>query len=147
MGKGNLGYTISYGKESVAVTVTREFRRKAQSFGSEEYNLLRDLRRDYPQMRVEQRTAAPTKKKESHSGLTYDKLRTYIRLICGESSPWIAQFETIAELAKCQNGAYGYVKKWFLTNFPNYKEAAELAALEKFDNVTPIAAAKVAVNQ
>ena len=126
MSKANRGYAIKY--ETNTITITREFSKRAQEFGSPEYKQLRGLMKDYPQMSIEMRKAAPAKNKECHKGLSYGRMRTYIELICEDSAPWLGKLDTILVLSKCQNGSYSYVKKWFLANFPNYNEAIEAAA-------------------
>lgn len=61
----NTGLTINTAANTIEMT--KEFARKARYFGTDEYKLLQDARKDYPTFSVATRK---TVSKESYKGLT-----------------------------------------------------------------------------
>lgn len=71
----NTGLTIN--AAATTIEMTKEFARKARYFGTDEYKLLQDARKDYPTFSVATRK---TVSKESYKGLTTGSGKTYFAL-------------------------------------------------------------------
>ena len=100
------------------IVITREFNKKANVFGSEEYKTLQKLRKALPNYTVE--FAAPHRKTSVKSRMTLERMIRYI-----EKQP---DCESImADLYKVRfpedcavPAPFSVVKQWFFKRFPNY---------------------------
>ncbi|NLO84956.1 MAG: hypothetical protein GX096_05960 [Clostridiales bacterium] len=117
----NTDYQINY--ITNRIIIGKKFAKAAGILNSPEYKILKQLRADYPECAIELKEIAKKAKKLSYANLTYDAMRTYITVVAGEKSPALRNFETVIDISKGQSGKYAYVKKWFLYEYPNYKDA------------------------
>ena len=100
------------------IVITREFNKKANVFGSEEYKTLQKLRKALPNYTVE--FTAPHRKTSIKSRMTLKRMIRYI-----EKQP---DCESImADLYKVRfpedcavPAPFSVVKQWFFKRFPNY---------------------------
>lgn len=111
-------YDFNY--KTMTLTMTKSFEDAIKDPFSAEYKILRQLRKDFPMLKI-------SKKKTSHNGkgLTYEKMEEYIK-VYSNSEEILPLFEMAKELSVIQSNKYGFVKKWFLNQFPDYKEMPEL---------------------
>lgn len=106
------------------LTITKDFERKAMNVNSVEYQTLKQLRKDFPTLRVVKKSAP--KRKSSLARPTYDKMVKF--LSCQTNSTiLLKEFAEVREYSKAQENPYLYVREWFFKNFPNYQ------CLPKFD--------------
>ena len=92
-----------------------KFARLAQVYQSQEYNLYRDLCRDFPTFKVSvQSHRKPSK--TARPRLTYKAMIAYINSY-NEADKLMEEFETVK--AK-YNGKYSCVREWFIDRFPDY---------------------------
>ena len=102
------------------IEITKKFASAAKRFGTDEYNDLQAVRKDYPKYRVEIKTSS--KKADCFKGLTFGYMEKYIRthndelledffLLCGKD-------ENGEEQEMAVKASYGKIKKWFLAQFP-----------------------------
>ena len=108
---------IRINNDNRTIEVTKKFAAAAKRFGTPEYEDLQSVRKDYPQYRIEVRTAA--KKNDSFKGLTFSFMESYIQkhddeemqkefyVLCGKA-------EDGSELEFAAAATYGEIKKWFL---------------------------------
>ena len=71
--------TITISARTHSLVLTKSFAAKAAIFGSDEYKMLQEARRDYPGYKV---TVGKTKNKEqknAFAGLDYDYMEKYIK--------------------------------------------------------------------
>ena len=111
----NNNITINTKKNTIEIT--KKFAAAAKRFGTTEYEDLQSVRRDYPQYRIEVRTAA--KKADTFKGLTINYMESYIQkhdneqmqrdfyILCGKN-------EDGSEQEFAAAASYGEIKKWFL---------------------------------
>lgn len=103
------------------IVITKKFAATAKRYGTDEYKSLQEVRRDYPNYRVEVKTVS--KKSDSFKGLTYAYMENYIRnhdkheemlkeffILCGKTEEGEPQ-EFVAA------ASYGEIKKWFLASY------------------------------
>lgn len=102
------------------IEITKKFASAAKRFGTDEYNDLQVVRKDYPNYRVEIKTSS--KKADCFKGLTFGYMEMFIRthndellkdffLLCGKD-------ENGEEKEMAPTASYGEIKQWFLTQFP-----------------------------
>lgn len=102
------------------VVITKAFAQKAAVYGSAEFKMMNDLRRQG--FSVKCRThAKPKKQKPSPS---YTQMEQYISLV-EESEVYLAQYRTICQEAESHNNKYFRVRQWFSATFPSYGKIPE----------------------
>lgn len=123
------------------IFVNKPFLKAASVPGSKEYEELLTLRRDNPTYPVQLRTITRNSGKQTHRGLTYDKMEAHIkRNHPGEQERLKALEEVKYRADFNKRGAYALVKKWFLENYGSELSLDELnEANETPDNVVPMA--------
>ena len=116
--------SISINDKNRTIEITKKFAAAAKRFGSAEYADLQEVRRDYPNYRVEVKTAS--KKADGFKGLTYSYMENYIKShsdenvladfyqLCGKTNT--GEIQEFAAAA-----TYGEIKKWFLDQFTALK--------------------------
>lgn len=108
------------------IEMTKKFEKAASRFGSDEYKMLQEARKDYPTYKVVTKTSA-SKSKESFKGLTYEYMEKYIATHDGEKTI-MAEYKMLRGIsaeAKEMNAAahpYGEIKKWFFGKYPVFKK-------------------------
>lgn len=106
------------------LTITKDFEKKAMNVNSVEYQTLKQLKIDFPSLRIV-RKASP-KRKSSLAHPTYDKMVKF--LSCQTNSAiLLKEFAEVREYSKAQENPYQFVREWFFANFPNYQ------SIPKFD--------------
>ena len=91
---------------------------------SDEYKLLQELRRDYPDFRVTRRQINKNTSQEHYKGLTYEYMEWYIIKYGPQEKEkkeaLLAEFELQKDIAGCHSRSkrYPVVKNWFLAKFP-----------------------------
>ena len=138
------GYSIDYVTNTV--TMTKKFQREASEVGTQAYKDLKEIRRDFPHMRL---VVKPTpRKKTSSVRLTYSHMWNYIACL-PDSQKWQEQFEQVRRLSRSQPSAYHYVVNWFMNTFPGYSDCPtfdERGKLIYKSNVLPFRAAAETTN-
>ena len=110
---------------------------------SDEYKLLQELRRDYPDFRVTRRQINKNTSQEHYKGLTYEYMEWYIRKYGPkekkELEALLNEFEHQKDIASCHSKSkrYPVVKNWFLGKFPEIAKFG-LPELEKEQASAPI---------
>ena len=122
-----------------AIELTKKEAASAAKFGTAEYKMLQEARKDYPGFKVITITRKSTTKKESCKGLTYAYMETYIKKHDDEEKSIMAEYLMLrglseeAEEALAESFTYQEMKEWFLKKFPAIKkfhEAREKALAE-----------------
>ena len=106
------------------LTITKDFEKKAMDINSVEYRTLKQLKADFPSLRIVKKSAP--KRKSSLARPTYDKMVKF--LSCqANSAILLKEFAEVREYSKAQENPYQFVREWFFANFPNYQ------SIPKFD--------------
>lgn len=112
--------TIKYVSETEA-QVTKAFAKKAVIFGTEEYKLWREYRKDFPQAQMITKTIKKNPDKETNKNLTYKNMEAYI-MTQDNAEDLMKEFHKAQEMAKVQTSPYRCVLAWFKQTFPKYDE-------------------------
>ena len=125
--------------KSRTIEVTAKFHKAASRFGSDEYKMLQEVRRDYPGYKVVTITRKPGSKKDTYKGLTYDYMEKYIKAHDDENQSIMAEYEMLRGISEeaiealAEPCSYLEIRDWFLKTFPaiaefHKKREAALAA-------------------
>ena len=108
------------------IEITKAFAKKASSPKSEEYAMLKEVRKDNPTFNVVVVAATKRTKKNSLKGLNYDFMKQYIERHDTDDQAAMVEFKkmTVKDDDNLATKSYGEVKKWFLEQYPEICEAA-----------------------
>ena len=96
--------------------ISASFAKKASKVGSLEYNVILKLRRDFPNLTIQQE-----EKREGKKSVTFAQMEGFIALT-RNAKEMLVQFERVKKLSRVQPMPYKYVKTWFDDKFPYYCE-------------------------
>ena len=99
------------------IYITKRFENAANIIGSDTYNQLVKLTKDFPTYSIS--VIAPKKKqgKVSYKGLTIDEMKRFVATISNDEA---SLFDKVITIAQNKTSPYAVIKKWFLNK---YKEA------------------------
>ena len=105
------------------IVMSSAFEKKARRFGSPEYKMLQEARRDNPDYAEVIRQFKTNTKQDRYAGLTYEYMRWYISIVEDEKdTPAIlAGLDYLITLSKSHSKCkrYSTVKSWFLKRYPD----------------------------
>ena len=102
------------------VLVTKEFAKNAKIFGTAEYKLWKEIRRDCEEAVMVTKTIKknPNKKNDTKN-MTYERMAIYIREQ-NDAATLMVEFKKQIALSKVQTNPYRSVLAWFKQTFQNY---------------------------
>ena len=98
------------------LTISASFAKKASKVGSLEYNIILKLRKDFPDLTIQQEA-----KKEGKKGLSFVQMENFIAMH-RNAKELTSLFEKVKKLSRVQPMPYKYVKTWFEDRFPYYSD-------------------------
>ena len=102
------------------VLVTKEFSKNARIFGTPEYKLWREIKKDCEDAEMVTKTIKKnTNKNTSTKNMTYERMAIYIRQQDNAETLMI-EFKKQISLSKIQTNPYRCVLAWFKQQFENY---------------------------
>ena len=116
---------LTINRNARTIEVSKRFDILSSRFGSEEYKMLQEVRRDYPGYKVV--VAAPKASKSSKpsfKGLTYEYMEKYISKHDDEQNTIMEEYMILrgmtddAEEAFAESLTYQEIKTWFLDKYP-----------------------------
>lgn len=131
-------YIINHEEQSI--TITKDFAKRSGIINSEEYRILVQFRKDFPEYTIQHRTASSNKNKNTHNGLTVDFMKKYIG-VQEHADTALKEFESVEMLYKGHPAYYAKVKAWFLSKYPNYAEYNPTAPAQNANPTTIVTAA------
>ena len=117
--------------------MTKPFAVQAYRYGTPEYKMLQEVKRDYPDFRVKVRQIKTNPAQRRYANLTYDRMREYVET---HDPDGLADFDRMIEHSEFRSVATRYpsVKKEFLDRYPEVKTLwANTPAETKADDSAP----------
>ena len=134
------GYEIDFTTNTLYMNF--KFAEASTEYGTPEYKLLQNIRKDLPSIKIEKRAGRNAKTCNANKRLTYANMESYIK-IQDNADELMAAYMIAREESKSQNSPYAFVRNWFVNQFPNYKECKIL----KDDKIIPFAEAAPQENE
>ena len=111
------------------ITITKAYYKRACTYGTSEYYEFRTIMSENAGFSVEFKVI----EKKTYKDLTFERMAEYIKTQ-PNSEKQLVVFAAVQNIAEKKGSKYPLTKKWFLKNYPEYKEnevsAAETASLE-----------------
>ncbi len=112
---------INYAKKEIEMT--KKESKEASKFGTETYNNLVVIKRDFPDFAI---VIKETVRKNSSKGYSYDRMETYISAYGSDTQKEQFKAMRITSKDSMERGkAYKEIKEWFNETFP---EASDFSA-------------------
>ena len=108
------GYNFDALKNTL--TISASFAKKASKVGSLEYNIILKLRKDFPDLTIQQEA-----KKEGKKGINYTQMEDFIAMHRNKDE-LKAEMDKVRKLSRIQPMPYKYVKTWFENRFPYFSD-------------------------
>ena len=113
------GYKIDFAKNTI--TVNYKFATAINKYGSEAYNIYKDIMKDFPQLRLVVKSGRKQTTPRYNKRFTYSNMEKYISTFAN-SEELLQMFETVKTKSALLASPYKYVCDWFKAQFPDYKE-------------------------
>lgn len=111
-------------EKAVIAQVTKSFEKNARVFGTEEYKLWREFKKDYPLAKMTTKRIKKNPNKKTNKNLTYKNMETFINEQ-SNACELMKQFEREKKLSKVQSNPYRAVLAWFEQTFEGYDSYKE----------------------
>ena len=123
--KKNLTIVIIEETENAVIAqVTKSFEKNSRVFGTEEYKIWREFKKDYPLAKMTTKKIKKNPEKKTNKNLTYKNMRTFINEQ-PNADELMKQFEKEIKLSKVQSNPYRAVLAWFKQTFEGYDSYKE----------------------
>ncbi len=110
---------IIYVNDTTAM-VTKAFEKKSCIFGTEEFKLWREYKKEFPDAKMTTKSINKNpNKRTSTKNMTYEHMAIYIRQQDG-AKELMVEFKKQVALSKVQTNPYRCVLAWFKQTFENY---------------------------
>lgn len=125
-------YRIDFAR--MALIMTADFAEKAYNPETPEYEILKRLKKDFPDLKIERKThSKPTSYTTSKSGekfyhnpykgITYDNMKRFIATVDDKNGSYKKEYDRVYDYAQGmgKKRAHAIVAGWFVEQFPKYR--------------------------
>ena len=120
MKKTTSASVIRYIDETTA-QVTKAFEKKACIFGTEEFKLWREYKKECPNARMVTKSIKKNPNQKNRRNMTFENMEAYIATQ-DEAEELMEEYETIKKRSKIQKSPYQYVLSWFEAQFEGFND-------------------------
>ena len=115
----------SFDTTTNTLTATATFLRKSGIFNSVEYNIVKGIRADYPNVQIVKAIAKKSKAQRSIHRISLTEIKNYLELWDKQNgTTFKAKYDLVKQMSKIQANPYKYIVAWFEANFPNWQQMA-----------------------
>ena len=101
------------------LTITAAFAKKASQIGTQEYEIMKTLRRDNPDMTIMKKPAVRNDTKPA--AVKFADMENYIGFFPAEKREVLLKmYKTVRAMSKTHASPYQFVRDWFLDYFPYF---------------------------
>ena len=117
---------------SQTLTITAKFAKMMNDPQSDEYKLVQQFRKDFPNLTIAKKTHKSATHYTTKSGekfncnqfknLTYDRMEKFIKAL-PKSESYLREYTFVKDFASAiQANGYTLVRKWFVAQFPEFRK-------------------------
>ena len=126
MKKTTSASVIRYIDETTA-QVTKAFEKKACIFGTEEFKLWREYKKEFPNAKMVTKSINKNPNQKTRRNMTFKNMEEYIKTQ-PNAKELEEEFKTIKQRSKIQKSPYQYVLSWFEAKFDGYNDLKQFMA-------------------
>ena len=113
--------------------VTKAFAKQARIFGTPEYKLWKEYRKDFPEAQMVTKTIKKNASKRTYKNLTYANMERFLKSQ-DNADQLLKEFKVKKEAAAIQQNPDRAVLAWFLQTFPDYDNYKAFFTGEDIEN-------------
>ena len=145
MKKTTSASVIRYINDTTA-QVTKAFEKKACIFGTEEFKLWREYKKEFPKAKMVTKSIKKNPDQKNRRNMTFENMEAYIATQ-PDAKALKKEFETIKQRSQIQKSPYQYVLSWFEAKFDGYNDLKQFMAEKEAERKAKEAANNVASNE
>ena len=126
MKKTTSASVIRYINDTTA-QVTKAFEKKACIFGTEEFKLWREYKKEFPKAKMVTKSIKKTPDQKNRRNMPFENMEAYIATQ-PDAKTLKKEFETIKQRSQIQKSPYQYVLSWFEAKFEGYDDLKQFMA-------------------
>ena len=126
MKKTTSASVIRYINDTTA-QVTKAFEKKACIFGTEEFKLWREYKKEFPKAKMQTKSIKKNPDQKNRRNMTFENMEAYIATQ-PDAKALKKEFETIKQRSQIQKSPYQYVLSWFEAKFDGYNDLKQFMA-------------------
>ena len=126
MKKTTSASVIRYINDTTA-QVTKAFEKKACIFGTEEFKLWREYKKEFPKAKMVTKSIKKNPDQKNRRNMTFENMEAYIATQ-PDAKTLKKEFETIKQRSQIQKSPYQYVLSWFEAKFDGYNDLDQFMA-------------------
>ena len=126
MKKTTSSSVIRYINDTTA-QVTKAFEKKACIFGTEEFKLWREYKKEFPKAKMVTKSIKKNPDQKNRRNMTFENMEAYIATQ-PDAKALKKEFETIKQRSQIQKSPYQYVLSWFEAKFEGYNDLKQFMA-------------------
>lgn len=126
MKKTTSASVIRYINDTTA-QVTKAFEKKACIFGTEEFKLWREYKKEFPEAKMVTKTIKKNEDQKRRRNKTFENMEAYIATQ-PNAEDLKKEFETIKQRSQIHKSPYQYVLSWFEAKFDGYNDLDQFMA-------------------
>ena len=107
--------------------VTKAFEKKACIFGTDEFKLWREYKKEFPEAKMVTKTIKKNEDQKRRRNKTFENMDAYIATQ-PNAEDLKKEFETIKQRSQIQKSPYQYVLSWFEAKFDGYNDLDQFMA-------------------
>lgn len=123
---------FSFDVVSQTLTITAKFAKMMNDPQSDEYKLVQQFRKDFPNLTIAKKTHKSATHYTTKSGekfncnqfknLTYDRMEKFIKAL-PKSESYLREYTFVKDFASAiQTNGYTLIRKWFVAQFPEFRK-------------------------
>ena len=126
MKKTTSASVIRYINDTTA-QVTKAFEKKACIFGTEEFKLWREYKKEFPKAKMVTKSIKKNPDQKNRRNMTFENMKAYIATQ-PNAKELEEEFKTIKQRSKIQKSPYQYVLSWFEAKFEGFNDLDQFMA-------------------
>ena len=107
--------------------VTKAFEKKACIFGTDEFKLWREYKKEFPNAKMVTKSINKNPNQKTRRNMTFDNMEAYIATQ-DKAEELMEEYETIKKRSKIQKSPYQYVLSWFEAKFEGFNDLDQFMA-------------------
>lgn len=115
--------------------VTKAFEKKACIFGTEEFKLWREYKKEFPKAKMVTKSIKKNPDQKNRRNMTFKNMEEYIKTQ-PNAKELEEEFKTIKQRSKIQKSPYQYVLSWFEAKFEGFNDLDQFMAEKEAERKT-----------
>lgn len=107
--------------DNATAQVSKTFAKRAVIFGTEEYKLWREYKKDFPEAQMTTKSIKKNPNKKTNKNMTYENMEIFMEKL-SDCENIKKEYERTKELAKVSPSPYRVVLTWFENKFKDTEE-------------------------